>query len=199
ELLAICGISNYSDNPIKQHILSISNFIRQIRQQVGITDLLLLPTPKASPDPKVKRGSYRFLPTAKKRSRADYTGLDVLSYKKKRKNKVKAKDKTTLKEISIIENILVNCIKLNDPLRRYGHRSKKAIMTTKSFVDNIVKLQYPDVIKQENVFSISKGAELLDPKDLPTSKGPLDEFTMAEKVATERFIREMGYGLSLAD
>ncbi|KAJ5033203.1 hypothetical protein NUH16_003119 [Penicillium rubens] len=97
-------------------------------------------------------------------------------------------------------------------------------MTTKveaiqSFVDDIVKLQYPDAvqpIKQENAFSarksiqsrfnetvyweiIKKGAELSDLKDLPTSKGPLDEFTMAEKVATERFMREAGYGLSLAN
>ena len=125
---------------------------------------------------------------------------------------------------SVVENILVNCIKLNDPLGRYGHRSKQAIMATKvdaiqTFVADIVKLQYPDavqLIKQENAFSaskgiqsrfnetvyweiIKKGAELLDPKDLPTSKGPLDEFTMAEKVATERFMREAGYGLSLAN
>ncbi|KAJ5751370.1 hypothetical protein N7533_008398 [Penicillium manginii] len=80
-------------------------------------------------------------------------------------------------------------------------------------------MQYPDavqLIKQENALSasqsiqsrlnetvyweiIKKGADLLDPKDLPTSKGPLDEFTMAEKVATERFMREAGYGLSLAN
>ncbi|KAJ5742535.1 uncharacterized protein N7511_011267 [Penicillium nucicola] len=275
ELLVICGISNCSDEPIKQHILGISDFIRQTRQQVGITDLPPLPTPKASPDPEAKRGSYRFLPTPEKRSKADYTGLDAPSHKKKKTNKVKAKDKTTLKEMSqgmndavpplkggiptdspltdeantamnspraetpltdlcthqggkaphsIVENILVNCIKLNDPLGRYGHRSKQAIMTTKveaiqSLVDDIVKLQYPDavqLIKQENAFSasksiqsrfnetvyweiIKKGAELLDPKDLPTSKGPLDEFTMAEKVATERFMREAGYGLSLAN
>lgn len=46
---------------------------------------------------------------------------------------------------------------------------------------------------------IKKGADLLDPKDLPTSKGPLDEFTLAEKVATERFMREVGYGISLAN
>ncbi|KAI2676857.1 hypothetical protein LCP963914a_8152 [Penicillium roqueforti] len=290
ELLVICGISNCSDEPIRQHILGISDFseppdccssnfpltriVHQTRQQVGITDPPPLPTPAASPDPEAKRGSYRFLPTPEKRSRADYTGLDAPSHKKKRKNKVKAKDKTTLKATaqgmndaalplggmpsnspstdkantamnlppaaapltdlhnhqggkapqSIVENILVNCIKLNDPLGRYGHRSKQAIMTTKveaiqSFVDDIVKLQYPDavqLIKQENAFSasnsiqsrfnetvyweiIKKGAELLDPKDLPTSKGPLDEFTMAEKVATERFMREAGYGLSLAN
>ncbi|KAL2695917.1 hypothetical protein AAEP93_003217 [Penicillium crustosum] len=256
ELLVLCGISDCSDEPIKQHILGISDFIRQTRQQVGITDPPPLPTPKASPDPEAKRGSYRFLTTPEKRSRADYTGLDAPSHKKKRKNKVKAKNKTTLKEMSqgmngavppleggiptdspladeantamnlpragtpltdtstsrygeaprsVVENILVNCIKINDPLG--------------SFVDDIVKLQYPDavqLIKQENAFSasksiqsrfnetvyweiIKKGAELLDPKDLPTSKGPLDEFTMAEKVATERFMREAGYGLSLAN
>ncbi|KAJ5262202.1 hypothetical protein N7524_007507 [Penicillium chrysogenum] len=40
---------------------------------------------------------------------------------------------------------------------------------------------------------------LLDPKSLPTPKGPLDEFTIAEKVTTERFMREAGYGLSLAN
>ena len=125
---------------------------------------------------------------------------------------------------SVVENILINCIKLNDPLGRCGHRSKQAIMTTnveaiQRVVDDILKLQYPDavqLIKQENAFSaskgiqsrfnetvyweiIQKGAELLDPKILPTSKGPLDEFTMAEKVATERFMREAGYGLSLAN
>ncbi|KAI2734227.1 hypothetical protein DTO013E5_10104 [Penicillium roqueforti] len=125
---------------------------------------------------------------------------------------------------SIVENILVNCIKLNDPLGRYGYRSKQANITTKveeiqSFVDGIVELQYPDavqLIKQEIAFSASKtiqsrfnetvywgiimkGAKLLDAKYLPTPKGPLDEFTMAEKVATERFMREAGYGLSLAN
>lgn len=118
----------------------------------------------------------------------------------------------------------MNCIKLNDPLGRCGHRSKQANLTTKveeiqSVVNGIIKLQYPDavqLIKQENAFSasksiqsrlnetvhweiIKKGAQLLDPKDLPTSKGPLDVFTMAEKVATERFMREAGYGLSLAN
>lgn len=124
----------------------------------------------------------------------------------------------------IVDNILVNCIKLNDPLGRSGTRSKQTNITTKveeiqSAVNGIVKLEYPDAvqrIKQENAFSasrsiqsrlhetvyweiIKKGAELLDPINLPASKGPLDEFTMAEKVATERFMLEAGYGLSLAN
>ncbi|KAJ5993337.1 hypothetical protein N7451_009061 [Penicillium sp. IBT 35674x] len=274
ELLVLCGIGDCSDEPIKQHILGISDFVREMRLQVGITDPPPLPTPRASPNPEAKRGSYRFFPMHDKRGRVDYSGLDTPSPKKKRKSKGKAKDNTILKDMSqgvddavstlgdgpidspltdeesttmnlpragipltdmstsrskesrhsIVENILVNCIKLNDPLGRYGHRSKQANITTKveeiqSFVDGIVKLQYPDavqLIKQENAFSasqgiqsrfnetvyweiIKKGADLLDPKDLPTSKGPLDEFTMAEKVATERFMREAGYGLSLAN
>ncbi|CAG7960399.1 unnamed protein product [Penicillium nalgiovense] len=72
----------------------------------------------------------------------------------------------------IVENILVNCIKLNGPFGTYGHQPKQATIITKveeiqSFVDDIV--------------IIKKGAELLDLKDLLTPKGPLNEFTMAEK------------------
>jgi predicted component of type VI protein secretion system len=93
------------------------------------------------------------------------------------------------------------------------------VKSIQSFVDELVLLDYSDAIqaiKQENAFSaskniqtrynetadweiIEKGADLLDPKSLPTPKGPLDEFTMAEKVATERFMRDAGYGLSLAN
>ncbi|BDD62666.1 hypothetical protein MAP00_007628 [Monascus purpureus] len=125
---------------------------------------------------------------------------------------------------SILENILINCVRLNDRLGRYGQRSVQTTVTTKvktiqSFVDEIIQLDYSDAIqaiKQENAFSaskniqtrynetayweiIEKGADLLDPKSLPTPKGPLDEFTISEKVATERFMREAGYGLSLAN
>ncbi|KAJ6003885.1 hypothetical protein N7540_013167 [Penicillium herquei] len=267
ELLVFCGIGDCDYEPIKQHILGISDFVREMRLQVGITDPPPLLTPEASPDPEAKRGSYRLLPTPDKRSRVDYKGLDAQSHKKKRRKKGnntkdaaqetnkpvvrREGDRTTGPPLTteanampqaetpltamdtsqygkaphrIIENILVNCIKLNDPLGRSGLRSKQANMTTKveeiqSVVNGIIKLQYPDavqLIKQENAFSasrsiqsrlsetvyweiIKKGAELLDPKDLPTSKGPLDEFTMAEKIATERFMREAGYGLSPAN
>jgi hypothetical protein len=44
-----------------------------------------------------------------------------------------------------------------------------------------------------------KGARLLDPAKLPTAKGPLDEFSMAEKVATKKFMEEAGYGTSTAN
>ncbi|KAL7649271.1 hypothetical protein ACMYSQ_012260 [Aspergillus niger] len=125
---------------------------------------------------------------------------------------------------SILENILISCVRLNDRLGRYGQRSAQTTVTTRvktiqSFVDEIIQLDYSDAIqaiKQENAFSasksiqtrynetayweiIEKGADLLDLESLPTPKGPLDEFTMAEKVATERFMREAGYGLSLAN
>jgi hypothetical protein len=43
---------------------------------------------------------------------------------------------------------------------------------------------------------ISKGAELINHVTLPTAKGPLNEFTMAEKVATKTFMNEAGYGIS---
>lgn len=44
---------------------------------------------------------------------------------------------------------------------------------------------------------ILKGAKLIDPATLPTAKGPLDEFSMAEKKATENFMDEAGYGTGL--
>jgi hypothetical protein len=44
---------------------------------------------------------------------------------------------------------------------------------------------------------ISKGAKLIDPATLPTPKGPLDDFTMAEKVATKVFMEEAGFGTGI--
>ncbi|CAG8023459.1 unnamed protein product [Penicillium nalgiovense] len=52
-------------------------------------------TPRASPNPEATRGSYRFLPTPEKRSRADYKGLDMPSRKKKKRNKAKSNKATT--------------------------------------------------------------------------------------------------------
>ncbi|KAJ5199752.1 hypothetical protein N7472_004956 [Penicillium cf. griseofulvum] len=82
-----------------------------------------------------------------------------------------------------------------------------------------MQLDYSDAIraiKQENAFSASKNiqtrynkiayweiiekcSDILDPKSLSTPKGPLVEFTMAEKVATEHFMRDAGHGLSFAN
>ncbi|CAG7952883.1 unnamed protein product [Penicillium nalgiovense] len=94
----------------------------------------------------------------------------------------------------IVENILVNCIKLNGPFGTYGHQPKQATTTKVEEIQSFFPFNetvYWEIIK--------KGAELLDPKDLPTPKGPLNEFTMAEKVATERFMSKAGYGISLAN
>jgi hypothetical protein len=40
---------------------------------------------------------------------------------------------------------------------------------------------------------ILKGAKLIDPAILPTAKGLLDEFSMAEKKATKKFMDKAGY------
>lgn len=64
----------------------------------------------------------------------------------------------------IVEKILINYVRLNDPLSRYGHRTKETTVTTRieriqAFVDDIAKLKYPDAvhaIKRENAFSASK-------------------------------------------
>lgn len=45
-------------------------------------------------------------------------------------------------------------------------------------------------------WNIVKGAERFDLAKLKHSKGPLDEFTHAEKVATELFMVEAGFGTS---
>ncbi|KAJ6102306.1 hypothetical protein N7486_004733 [Penicillium sp. IBT 16267x] len=221
-----------------RHSLLIHIIVRDTRLQVGIKDAPPLLTLGNSPIPETTanglRGSYRLLPTPKKRSRVDYTGLNRPS--KRRKSKTARRKtippKTTPSPIEacaaassslqtalplsvfeslspadshesqpaveisayraetvphdIVEKILINYIKLNDPLGGYGHRTKQTTITTR-----IEKIQSFEIIK--------KGAELLDPENLPTPKGPLDEFTVAKNVATERSIRKAGYRLSLAN
>ncbi|KAJ5262201.1 hypothetical protein N7524_007506, partial [Penicillium chrysogenum] len=89
ELLVVYGIGDCNDEPIKQHILAISNFVHDQRLQVGLTDPPPIRTPRHSPTPNVaaneKRGLYRFLSTLDKRGRPDYTGLDGSSTKNKRR------------------------------------------------------------------------------------------------------------------
>ncbi|KAJ5900370.1 uncharacterized protein N7473_004440 [Penicillium subrubescens] len=188
------------------------------RLQAGLTDPPPILTPRHSPNldaaANEKRGSYRFLSTSDKRSRPDYTGLDGAPTKKKRRRKDKTKGGHGANDNTQKEKEAV--------VTQEGGSSPATldeVKTIQSFVDEIIQLDYSDAIqaiKQENAFSaskniqtrynetayweiIEKGADLLDPKSLPTPKGPLDEFTIAEKVATERFMREAGYGLSLAN
>jgi len=46
---------------------------------------------------------------------------------------------------------------------------------------------------------IRKRAECLNPATLPTSKGRLDEFTMAQKVATREFMEQLNYSIKVAN
>jgi hypothetical protein len=123
-----------------------------------------------------------------------------------------------------IETILMNCVKLNYALAKYGRQKKNVTISTKiedirSYVDQITHLKYADamhIVKKDNaIFAskamqtrynetaywdiIMKGAKLVDPAALPTSMGPLDDFTKAEKHATKEFMLEAGYGTSYAN
>ncbi|EAW08830.1 uncharacterized protein ACLA_097710 [Aspergillus clavatus NRRL 1] len=118
-------------------------------------------------------------------------------------------------------SILLDCLKLNFVIGKHGRETKQMFKTTKTkqvreWIDHISKLDYAravSLLKKENAFLagqeilkkyhdtaiwsiITKGAELLDSTTLPTARGPLDEFSMAEKVATRKFMEEVGYGTS---
>ncbi|GKZ75173.1 hypothetical protein AnigIFM50267_002907 [Aspergillus niger] len=126
--------------------------------------------------------------------------------------------------VRIIEMILMNCVKLNYALAKYGRQRKNVTITTKiedirSYVDQITQLRYADAIyavKKDNALFASKamqsrynetaywdiimkGAKLLDPAKLPTAMGRLDDFTTVEKHATKTFMEEAGYGTSYAN
>ncbi|GLA67400.1 hypothetical protein AtubIFM54640_010718 [Aspergillus tubingensis] len=121
----------------------------------------------------------------------------------------------------VMTSILLDCLKLNFVIGKHGRETKQMFKTTKTkqvreWIDYISGLDYAravSLLKKENAFLagqeilkryhdtaiwtiISKGAALLDPATLPTARGPLDEFTMAEKVATRKFMEEVGYGTS---
>ncbi|KAK4070954.1 hypothetical protein Purlil1_13528 [Purpureocillium lilacinum] len=124
--------------------------------------------------------------------------------------------------IKAIESILLDCVRLTYALGRYQHRSWWDVQVTtklrkiREFVTEFAKLDYDTAlkaIKRENaIFAgkniqtryvesiywdiIQKGAKLLDPTTLPIARGPLDEFSMAEKVATKKFMTQAGYATS---
>ncbi|KAE8383917.1 hypothetical protein BDV26DRAFT_277124 [Aspergillus bertholletiae] len=92
-------------------------------------------------------------------------------------------------------SIILDCVKLNYVIGKYGQQTKHIHATTKTkevreWVNQISQLDYAQAVY---------GAELLDTATLPAAKGPLDEFTMAEKVATKNFMEEAGYGTSAAN
>ena len=116
--------------------------------------------------------------------------------------------------------ILMECVKINCAIGKYGHQTQMVSATTKptkiqQYVDDISRLEYKEalrIIKRDNALVtgremqarynetayweiILKGANLINPVTLPTAKGPADGFTMAEKVATKKFMEEAGHGM----
>ncbi|GFF63706.1 hypothetical protein IFM51744_11166 [Aspergillus udagawae] len=95
ELLTLCGIGDRSDEPIKQHILGISNFgeySTTIRRIAGVLTRILVRETRLSAGIKdipanELRGSYRALSFAEKRGRVDYAGMDGPSRKKRKRAK----------------------------------------------------------------------------------------------------------------
>ncbi|OKL55571.1 hypothetical protein UA08_09154 [Talaromyces atroroseus] len=121
----------------------------------------------------------------------------------------------------IMTGIMWNCVKRNSLMNKYGRHTKSSYLTTKNediirYVDETASQDYHEavrIVKRDNAFHmgrtlqhryketvywdiIRKGARLIDPATLPTSKGPLDGFTPAEKVATQQFMDEVGFGVS---
>lgn len=121
----------------------------------------------------------------------------------------------------IMTGIMWNCLKRNSVMNKYGRHTKSSYLTTKNeeiirYVDETASQDYHEavrIVKRDNAFHVGrslqhryketvywdiilKGARLIDPATLPTSKGPLDGFTPAEKVATQQFMDEVGFGVS---
>ncbi|KAK4068833.1 hypothetical protein Purlil1_13707 [Purpureocillium lilacinum] len=70
-------------------------------------------------------------------------------------------------------------------------RNERATLAIKDIQDRYMKSIYWRII--------TKYAASLDPSTLKTAKGPLDDFTMAEKKATEDFMKNARIGLSPAN
>ncbi|GLA33084.1 hypothetical protein AnigIFM63326_002166 [Aspergillus niger] len=94
ELLTLCGIGGRSDEPIKQHILDISNFGEYSAAGEGrrCADIHSCPKTRLSVGIKdipanERRGSYRALSFTEKRGRMDYAGMDGSSMKKRKRGK----------------------------------------------------------------------------------------------------------------
>ncbi|KJZ70773.1 hypothetical protein HIM_09823 [Hirsutella minnesotensis 3608] len=124
-----------------------------------------------------------------------------------------------------IETILLDCVRLNYTLARQKWQpdEKLAVSTStkdiRDYAEEIMGWGYEKAvraIKNEHAnFAckdiqvrynksiywriIVKYAKLLDPASLPTAKGRLDEFTMAEKTATLAFMTKAGYRTSYAN
>jgi hypothetical protein len=122
--------------------------------------------------------------------------------------------------VLVMQKILLDCVKLNFALGRFGPRTHDIQVTAKidyvrNYTNAIAQKDYTkavDHIKMEQLAVagkdmqtrynesiywdiIKKGAELIDPNLLPTPKGPLN-CTRAEKEATKKFMQEVGCATS---
>ncbi|KAF2995633.1 hypothetical protein E8E15_000304 [Penicillium rubens] len=103
---------------------------------------------------------------------------------------------------------------MNTPLdqeqRQDGRRILNSSVRFRSYIEQVSRLGYTDAVQLFRTIAsryddllywdiIIKKAETLDPATLPTPRGPLDEFTRAEKAAAAIFMKDMGCGLSIAN
>lgn len=123
-------------------------------------------------------------------------------------------------EMKVITTIVMECVKSNSAIAKYGQHTSTAMVTTKlektqDYVNELSKYSYDQAIKtirrdtalnagraiqtnyNETIFwsIILKCAALIDPATLPPAKGPIDGFSMAEKAATRRFMEDIGHSL----
>lgn len=125
--------------------------------------------------------------------------------------------------VRVMESILLGCQALNGVLSRHTlhdedlqapktshiHRYAQALTrrTYHDAVAMVVKQHALDARRHMQVRYyettywniIRKRAECLNPATLPTSKGRLDEFTMAQKVATREFMEQLNYSIKVAN
>ncbi|KAJ5111855.1 hypothetical protein NUU61_001485 [Penicillium alfredii] len=123
-------------------------------------------------------------------------------------------------EMKVITTIIMECVKSNFAIAKYGQHTSTAMITTKlaktqEYVDELSKYSYDKAIKtirRDTAFSAGKAiqtnynetifwpiilkcAALIDPATLPPAKGPVDGFSMAEKAATRKFMEDIGQSL----
>ncbi|CRG88240.1 Proto-oncogene tyrosine-protein kinase ROS [Talaromyces islandicus] len=122
----------------------------------------------------------------------------------------------------IMPSLLYKCVKMKSTIGIYGHRTTNIIATNETekireYATEISQYEYTEAIRAikkdkamyagkglqinytETIYwdIIMKGARLINPATLPVVKGPPDEFTMAEKVSTKKFMCEAGYASGL--
>lgn len=109
---------------------------------------------------------------------------------------------------------------VDSAISRYGHRTTMAPTRTdpekiRKYADEVAEYNYEQAVSiiqrdkdlamgkgvqnryNETVFwkIILKGCALIDRTKPPPANGPANEFTMAEKAATKKFLEDPGYGV----